>query len=91
MIVEIEPLVEALTHKKQVTLTYTKEKTAETVVHTGGLYEIDGSRNCLFLWDTSLNDHIRRFKLDNIISYEILDIDFIDNFGWGFKLNGQGV
>lgn len=91
MITDVEPLVEALQAHKQVTLNYTK-KSGELVTHTGGIYEIGANKagnTVVWLWDTQLNDHIRQFLLPNINSFQVLDADFQDVFGWGFKLNGE--
>lgn len=92
MIVDRGPLIEALTHKKQVTLNYTKKTTGEAVVHTGGIYEIGVSKAgepCLWLWDTISNDSIRCFLFDYINSFQVLDLDFAPPQPWPLKLDGQ--
>ncbi len=92
MIADLTPLVEALKAHKQITLTYTKGGTGEIVTHTGGIYEIGPNKKgneVLWLWDTALNDHIRQFLIGNIQSFQVLDLDFTDMFGFGFKLNGE--
>ena len=89
--VELEPLVLALQSHMQVTLQYTKES-GEVVTHTGGITEIGTNKKgnaCLWLYDTTANDHIRNFLLDRIVSFQVLDVPYTDMFGWGFKLNGQ--
>jgi hypothetical protein len=85
-------LVTALQGHLIVTLTYQKKTTGETVTHTGGLYEInsaDPSGAVVWLWDTSLNDHIRKFLIGNIIDVQVLQEAFVPTQGWPFKLNGQ--
>lgn len=92
--VERDPLVEALIHKKIVTLEYTKATTGEIVSHTGGIYEIGTNKkgdNCLWLWDTNSNDTIRQFLLSNIESYQILDADFMPPNPWPLKLDGSEI
>lgn len=87
-------LVMALQNHKQVTLTYTKATTGEVVIHTGGIYEIGVNKagnDVVWLWDTQANDHIRQFLIGNIDNLQVLDADFTDMFGWGFKLNGSMI
>jgi len=89
-----EPLVEALLHKKIVSLEYTKATTGEIVSHTGGIYEIGTNKkgeSCLWLWDINSNDTIRQFLLGNIIGYQILDTDFMPPNPWPLKLDGAEV
>ena len=84
-------LVMAHQAHKQVTLTYMKEKTGEIVTHTGGIYEIGTNKlgkPVVWLWDTFANDNIRQFIIANIQNLQVLDVDFQDVFGWGFKMNG---
>jgi len=91
MITDTTPLVEALKAHKQITLTYAKEN-GEIVTHTGGITEIGPNKKgneVLWLWDTTLNDHIRQFLFGGIQSFQVLDTEYVDMFGWGFKLNGQ--
>ena len=92
MVDNFEPLVEALQNKLQVTLIYDKKTTGEVVTHTGGIYEIndqDPHGSTLWLWDTALNDRIRRFYLDRIVSFQVLDTPFMPPQPWPLKLNGQ--
>ena len=92
MAVNVDELVNALTSKLQVTLTYQKKTTGEVVTYTGGIYEIGANRAgnpCLWLWDTSMNDHIRDFLLSNIISYQVLQLPFLPDPAFPLKLNGE--
>lgn len=87
----MEPLVEALRAHKCITLEYLKEN-GEQVQHSGGITEIGVNKKgnqALWLFDTYLNDHIRQFLISNIQSFQVLDREYIDSFGWGFKLNGM--
>jgi len=74
--VDIAPLIEACQGMLQVTLNYTK-KNGEIVEHTGGIYEIRTMEGNLWLWDTNTNDHIRKFLLNSINSFQVLDLQFI--------------
>jgi hypothetical protein len=94
MSVPIEPLLDALRNKLQVTLTYTKKTTGETVTHTGGIYEInsaDKSGPVLWLWDTTTNDNIRKFLLGNIVNVQVLATPFQTNGMWPLKIDGQEI
>jgi hypothetical protein len=85
--VSTDAMIKALQNKLQVTINYTKKSTGEAVTHTGGIQEIDG--NILWLWDTSLNDHIRKFLLENITGIQVLDVPFFPTGGFPLKLNGE--
>ena len=92
MAVNVDELVVALRNSFQVTLVYQKKTTGETVTHTGGIQEIGVNKagnSCLWLWDTSLNDHIRDFLLSNIVSYQVLNLPYISTTGFPLKLNGE--
>jgi hypothetical protein len=93
MVADISPLITALQNRLQVTLTYQKEKDGSIVTHTGGIYEIGPhkttGRNTLWLFDTTLNDRIRNFIIDNIQSFQVLQIPFIPNGAWPLTLNGE--
>jgi len=94
MAIDLSPLVEGVRAKKLVMLQYQKKDkatglhTGEIVMHTGGVYEIkpDGT---IWLWDTTLNDNIRQFKPDGILSFEILAEDFIAMQPWPIKINEE--
>lgn len=88
MISDLTPLIEAATNKLQIILDYTKTN-GEVVTHQGGIYEIRD--NYLWLWDTNLNDNIRKFIISNINSYQILDIAFFPPQPWPIKINGDIV
>jgi hypothetical protein len=86
------PLEQALMNKLQVTITYTKEKTGEVKIHTGGITKIGvnkAGKPALWLWDTSLQDNIRQMLLSNINSFQVLDTPFVVPNGWPLELNGQ--
>lgn len=92
MAVNVDELVNALRNRMQVTLTYQKKTTGQIVTHTGGIYEIGANKvgnPCLWLWDTSTNDHIRDFLLSNIISYQVLQLSFQPSPEFPLKLNGE--
>lgn len=89
MISDLTPLIEACRNKLQVTLNYTKKTTGEMVVHTGGIYEIRD--NLLWLWDTTSNDNIRKFLIENIDSFQVLDALFFPPNPWPIKINGEIV
>lgn len=89
MISDIGPLEEACKNKLQVVLNYTKKTTGENVQHQGGIYEING--DILWLWDTNLNDNIRKFLIENINSFEVLNISFFPPQQFPIKINGEIV
>ncbi len=95
MLADTTPLITALQNKLQVTLTYLKESSGEVVTHTGGIQEIGPhsttGRATLWLWDTSLNDHIRNFVIDNIQAVQVLQLPYIPTQPWPFKLNGAVI
>lgn len=85
-------LIQAATNKLQVTITYTKKSTGEVVTHTGGIYEIGVNKSgapCCWIWDTSRNDSIRQFLLENINSLQVLETPFFPPNAWPIKINGQ--
>ncbi len=87
---DIQALVEAATHRLQVSFTYLKATSGETVQHTGGIVEIT-SDGRMWLWDTTLNDHIRQFFMSNMNSPTVLQQPFDNMAAGGFplKINGQ--
>jgi hypothetical protein len=93
MLSDTTPLTTALQNRLQVTLTYQKEKDGSVVVHTGGIQEIGPhpktGRATLWLWDTSLQDHIRNFIIDNIQAVQVLNVPYQPNPAWPLKLNGE--
>ena len=95
MVADIQPLITALQNHLQITLTYLKATTSEIVVHTGGIQEIGPhsvtGKATLWLWDSSLNDHIRNFIIDNIQSFEVLQLPYQPNPAWPLKLNGEVI
>ena len=88
--VDVAPLYEACRGKLQVTLDYTK-KDGTFVQHTGGIYEIDSPKGLLWLFDTNLNDHIRKFFLGSINSFQILDTVFFPPQPYPIKIDGEIV
>jgi len=88
---DIEALVEAALNRLQVSLNYTKATTGEIVNHKGGIVEIRSSEGILYLWDTTLNDHIRKFILANINSFQVLPekFDYMSAGGYPIVINGQ--
>ena len=89
---DMDALVQATQNKLQVTFTYTKKSTGETVVHTGGVYEIGVNKagaSCVWMWDVTTNDQIRQLLIENIISIQVLSIPFIPSNPWPIKINGQ--
>lgn len=89
---DMEALVQAATNKLQVTFTYLKKSTGETVVHTGGIYEIGVNKSgapCIWMWDTAANDNIRQLLQENIISIQVLETPFFPPNPWPIKINGQ--
>ncbi len=87
-----EALIAATRARKIVDLTYTKKSTGELVYHTGGIQEIGSNKagnEVIWLWDTTANDHIRQFLVDNIMSYVVTDADYIVTNGWPIKLYGD--
>ena len=94
MVADIQPLVLALQNKLQVVLTYQKKTTSEVVQHQIGIYEInsnDPSGAVLWGFDVIANDHIRKFLISNIQSFQVLDIPFVPNGIWPIKLEGQVI
>lgn len=91
--IDMEPVIVALRNKLQVILTYVK-KNGETVVHTGGMYEIGVNKagnEVIWLWDTALNDHIRQFLVVNVTAIQVLDISFFPPQPYPIKLDGEVV
>jgi hypothetical protein len=88
---DFQALVDAAMKRMQVSITYQKTSGDQaTVVHTGGVVEISADTGFLWLWDTSMNDHIRRFFLANILNLQVYEIPF-DNAsagGYPLKING---
>jgi len=89
MITDITPLIEATKNRKQVTFTYEKKTTGDTVTHTGGIYEIRG--DSLWMWDINSNDSIRRLYLSNIFDFQVLDATFFPPQPWPIKIEGEIV
>lgn len=92
--VDVDALVKAAQNKLQVTFTYLKKTTGETVIHSGGIYEIGVNKSgtpCIWMWDTSSNDNIRQLLNENIISIQVLDIPFFPPQPWPIKINGAIV
>jgi len=91
----LEALTTACQNKLQVTLTYVKKTTGETVVHTIGVQELGGVNKAgqpvVWGWDTSLNDHIRAFLVDFIQGVQVLDIPYINSTGFPIKINGVEI
>ena len=84
-----QALAQACQNKLQVIINYTKKTTGEFVTHTCGIQEING--NLIWGWDISLQDHIRKFLLENIQSIEVLNIPYIVTNGYPIKINGAIV
>jgi len=88
---DMQAMVQAALNRLQITFTYLKATTGETVQHTGGIVEIRASEGVTYIWDTQTNDHIRRFILANFGSVQVLQQPF-DNFsagGYPLIINGQ--
>ena len=92
---DMDALVKATQGKLQVTFTYIKKDTGETVIHTGGIYELGGvtkgGNPCVWMWDTALNNSIRALLVENIIGIQVLDIPFSPPQPWPIKINGQPI
>ena len=88
---DIQAMMTAATNRLQITIVYLKKTTGETVQHTGGVVEIDGANGLLWLWDTTMNDHIRKFLLSNVEGLQVLQQPFDSSSAGGFplKINGQ--
>ncbi len=88
---DIQALVDAATKRLTVEINYVKKEDGTSVVHTGGVTKIDSSVGSMWLWDTGLNDHIRRFYLQNIMQLQVLPIPFNNAAAGGYPLeiNGQ--
>lgn len=88
---DVQAITEAAMARLQISIVYQKTSGDVAVVaHTGGIVEINSGTGFLWLWDTSQNDHIRRFFLQNIQSVQVLQIPF-DNMsagGYPLKING---
>ena len=88
--IDVAPLFEACRGKLQVTLEYTK-KDGTYVQHTGGIYEIRSNEGKLWLWDTTVNDHIRVFIMDSIQNFQILDAPFFPPQPFPIKIDEEIV
>ena len=89
-----EELIRATRERKIVDLTYTKKSDGSTVYHTGGIQEIGTNKagnEVIWLWDTSTNDHIRQFLVDNIMGFIVTEMDYVPTNGWDIKLYGEIV
>ena len=88
---DMEALMQAALNRFQIRFTYLKATTGETVQHTGGIVEIRSSEGVAFIWDTELNDHIRKFILANFYSLQVLPQRFDNASAGGYPLviNGQ--
>ena len=88
---DIQALMDAAMRRFQVTLTYMKKTDGTTVTHTVGIVEMTG--DTLWGWDTQLNDHIRRFYMENIQGIQVLPFTFNNIAAGNFplKINGQVI
>ena len=89
-----EDLLAAIRERKIVDLTYTKKSTGELVYHTGGIQEVGTNKagnEVIWLWDTTSNDHIRQFLIDNIMSYTVTEMDYVVTNGWAIKIYGEEI
>lgn len=88
---DVQALMQAALARLQVSVMYQKVSGDMAMVsHTGGVVEINSDTGFLWLWDTSTNDHIRRFYLQQILSLQVLQMPF-DNIsagGYPLKING---
>lgn len=95
MITDIQPLEQATQARKLVTLEYSKKTDGSTVTHTVGIYEIGPHKKtgepCIWGWDINSSDTIRCFLLSNIVSFQVLEQDFIPSNPWPIKINGAEV
>lgn len=92
--VDEEIIKEVILNRKIVTFTYTKKTTGEIVTHTGGIYELGNNKQLnrvIWLWDTTTNDHIRQFLVENIGDFQVLDTTFEPNPAFGLKIDGVPV
>ena len=89
---DVQALMDAAQKRLQIAITYQKVSGDMQVVnHQGGVVEINSDTGFLWLWDTTTNDHIRRFYMQNVMSLQVLDLAF-DNIsagGYPLKINGQ--
>lgn len=88
---DIEAMLDAAQKRLTISFEYVKKETGELVTHTGGVTKIDSSVGAMWLWDTGLNDHIRRFILQNMGPLRVLPMPF-DNAaagGYPLEINGQ--
>jgi len=88
---DVQALMQAAMSRLQISIMYQKVSgDMAQVTHNGGVVEINSDTGFLWLWDTSLNDHIRRFYLQQIMSLQVLQMPF-DNLsagGYPLKING---
>jgi hypothetical protein len=84
--------MEAATARLQVSITYQKVSGDKAMVtHAGGVVEINSDTGFMWLWDTSLNDHIRRFYMNQVLSLQVLQMpfDYMSAGGFPLKINGE--
>jgi len=88
---DMQAMMQAATSRLQISFIYLKATTGETVQHQGGIVEIRASEGCVFIWDTTSNDHIRKFLLPNFSSLQVLQqpFDNISAGGYPLIINGQ--
>jgi hypothetical protein len=89
---DVQALMQAAMARLQITIMYQKVSGDMSMVsHTGGVVEINSDTGFLWLWDTSQNDHIRRFYLQQILSMQVLQTPFdsMSAGGYPLKINGE--
>jgi len=88
--VDPAPLYEACRGKLQIALTsYTKKDGSISSDHVGGIYEIDSANGIIWIFDTVLNDHIRKFFIGSINSFQVLDTPFFPPQPYPIQIDGE--
>lgn len=89
---DVQALMQAAMARLQVSIMYQKVSGDMSMVsHAGGVVEINSETGFLWLWDTSTNDHIRRFYLQQILSLQVMQTPFDNMSAGGFPLKINGA
>ena len=89
---DIQALETAAINRLQITVTYLKKTTGETVQHSGGVIELT-SDGIMWFWDTVEARGPKKMYLSNIMSLQVLQVPFDNAAAGGFplKINGQEI
>ena len=90
MVADVAPLYEACRARKVVDLTDYTKRDGTHVSHTVGINEIDTANGLLWGWDVNENLHIRKFIMNDINAFQVLDQDYVSS-QFPIKIDGVEV